>query len=148
MPLVFVYGTFLRGRANSGVLARLGAAFVASARTVEPRALVDLGPYPALVDADAADAPTPTGPVFGELWEVAESSLAPLDAFEGCPELFKRQSVSIERDDGAREDAFVYVFARHVPRRARVISSGRYEATGVALPEGATPADIRDDEGP
>ncbi len=147
MPLVFVYGTFMRGRANNGVLTGLGATFVASARTFEPRTLVDFGPYPALVDADAPDAPVATGPVFGELWEVPQGSLAPLDAFEGCPEIYKRVSIAIEKDGGARQDVFVYVFARCLPRRARVITSGRYEATGDVLPEGATLADLGADEG-
>lgn len=146
MPLLFVYGTFLRGRANSHVLTGLGATFVASAQTVEPHVLFDLGPYPALVDGDAADAPEASAPVFGEIWEVPEDSLAPLDAFEGCPELFKRGLLPIETDGGARSDAFAYMFTGQLPRGAHVIASGRYELIGRVLPHGAKPADIRDDD--
>lgn len=146
MPLLFVYGTFLRGRANTNVLTGLGATFVASAQTVEPHILFDLGPYPALVDGRADDAPEPSAPVFGEIWEVPDDSLAPLDAFEGCPELFKRVSVPVEADGSARVDAFAYVFTGQLPRGARVIASGRYESIGRVLPHGAKPADIRDDE--
>lgn len=142
MPLVFIYGTLMRGRANHGVLKRLGATFVGAAWTPEPRILVDLGPYPALTDPEAPDAPIPAGPVFGELWTVPESALAPLDDFEGCPELYKRVSVAVETADGTWMDVFVYVFARRLPRLASVIRSGRYEGIGEALPEGARPEDI------
>ncbi len=128
MHRVFVYGTFLRGKANHAVLERLGARLVATARTTAPRTLVDLGPYPAMLPAAERD----RTPVHGEIYDVDDAALAALDEFEGCPDLYRRERVALE--DG---EAWAYVFAREPPRGARVIASGRYEADGVVLDSGA-----------
>ncbi|MBC7051966.1 gamma-glutamylcyclotransferase, partial [Salmonella enterica subsp. enterica serovar Enteritidis] len=45
--LVFVYGTLMREQANHRVLVEIGARRVGEAVSMEPRTLVDLGPYPA-----------------------------------------------------------------------------------------------------
>jgi gamma-glutamylaminecyclotransferase len=127
---VFVYGTLMKGRANHAVLARLGARFIAAAETVEPRVLVDLGPYPAMLASPTR--PRAATRVSGELWEVDETKLAELDAFEGCPTLFRRERVALvlgERD-GPQVEAFVYVYAKRKPAGARVLVSGRYEPRG------------------
>ena len=138
MPLVFVYGTLMRAGANHPVLTRLSGRFVAAATTKAPRTLVDLGPYPALLPPDAA--PAPTTLVAGELWEIDDSALRELDAFEGCPELYTRERVALVSGAGAEAaevEAFVYVLAGRAPRSARVIADGRYVAEGVGVPEGA-----------
>ncbi len=137
MPLVFVYGTLMRAGANHRVLARLGGRFVDEARTAEPRTLVDLGPYPALLPTTAPA----TTCVIGEVWEVDDSALRELDAFEGVPDLYTRERLAIVTDSETRE-AFTYVFARRLPKGARPIESGRYAAPGTALPTGASPAQI------
>jgi gamma-glutamylcyclotransferase (GGCT)/AIG2-like uncharacterized protein YtfP len=147
MPLVFVYGTLMRAGANHAVLDRLDARFVATATTREPRLLVDLGPYPALLPA-SRDAQPATARVSGEVWELDDSALRELDAFEGYPDLYTRERVALltdaaSDDEAGRElEAFVYVLARRPPAHARVISSGRYDAMGTVLPEGATPEQI------
>jgi gamma-glutamylcyclotransferase (GGCT)/AIG2-like uncharacterized protein YtfP len=135
MPLVFVYGTLMRGRRNHAVLERLAARFIADATTCDRRTLVDLGPYPALLPTTA----DPVACVSGEVWQIGLERLAELDAFEGCPDLYTRERIALVTGSDADSDveAFVYVLARRPPARARVLTTGRYEGVGVALPNGA-----------
>lgn len=122
MPaLVFVYGTLMRGRANHDVMRRAGATFASAARTLEPRTLVDLGPYPALLAA----AHGATCRIEGELFYVDADALEALDAFEGCPELYARETIVVEAERGPVE-AFVYVLVGRAPADARVVEDGRY----------------------
>ena len=141
MPLVFVYGTLMRAGANHAVLARLGSRYFCAARTREPRTLVDLGPYPALLPARRAASP-PATCIEGEVWEIDDEALRELDAFEGCPELYTRERIGLVSSDGEELDVFVYTLAIRPPRHARVIESGRYAAAGTALPEGASPEQL------
>jgi gamma-glutamylcyclotransferase (GGCT)/AIG2-like uncharacterized protein YtfP len=133
MPFVFVYGTLMRHGANHHVLRRLGGRFVTTAQTREPRVLVDLGPYPALLPESAAA----TVPVFGEVWELDPSALEPLDEFEGCPDLYTRERIALVDPAGSEIEAFTYVIAGPLPKAARVIETGRYTAGGTVLPDGA-----------
>jgi len=140
---VFVYGTLMRGQPNHRVLVDAGARFVAAAETAEPRTLVDLGPYPALLPRHAARDATR---VTGELYEIDEEALAVLDEFEGCPDLYTRERIGLTTETGPTE-AWTYVFARPVPRHARVIAGGRYAGGGLVLVEGAREAtDLLDKE--
>ena len=149
MAHVFVYGTLLRGAANHDVLARLGARFVARARTAEPRTLLDLGPYPALLPRDA-ERDRDASPVFGEVYAVPDGALDDLDVFEGCPDLYRREPIALE-PDGAHggeptpSKAFTYVLARRPPARARPVPGGRYAVRGAALPAGASPSQLGED---
>jgi gamma-glutamylcyclotransferase (GGCT)/AIG2-like uncharacterized protein YtfP len=143
VPLVFVYGTLMRAGANHAVLLRLGGTFAFEASTVEPRGLVDLGPYPALLPSldSSADAVR----VHGEVWEIDDRALRELDAFEGCPDLYVRERVRVAPSDGSEAiEAFTYVLARRPPRSARIIPTGRYRATGIPLPTGAAPEQFED----
>lgn len=133
MPLVFVYGTLMRERANNPVMRRLGCRFVSTALTQDPRVLVDLGPYPALL----ARVGTESVRVAGEIWELDEAALDELDAFEGCPDLYSRERVTLETEGARTVEAFVYVLAGPAPADARVIATGRYEGLGTVLPNGA-----------
>lgn len=147
MAHVFVYGTLLRGGANHDVLARLGARFVARAGTAEPRRLVDLGPYPALLPRDDERDREATR-VFGEVYVVPDSALGDLDAFEGCPDLYRRECVALEPDgapgdEPAPSEAFTYVLARRPPARAQPVPGGRYAVRGLALPAGVPVPDRR-----
>jgi len=144
MPLVFVYGTLMRAGANHAVLLRLGCRFVGLATTREPRVLVDLGPYPALLPSGREESAVSC--VSGEVWEIDDSALRELDAFEGSPELYTRERIRLlvdpEVDEGGELEAFVYVLARRPPAHARVITSGRYAEAGTVLPDGAAPEQI------
>ncbi|MFN7960936.1 MAG: gamma-glutamylcyclotransferase family protein [Thermoanaerobaculia bacterium] len=88
MPLLFVYGTLLEGERNHRLLD--GSHRVGAALTRKGYALLDCGPYPALVEAGA-------GRVHGELYVVSPPLLLRLDEFEEHPTLFERRPVALER---------------------------------------------------
>lgn len=94
---VFVYGTLMRGERNAMRMGR--ARLLRMARTRSEFALLDLGPYPALVPG--------TGTVFGEVYAVDRSTLEALDVFEAVPELYRREQMLLMDGRGAE----VYVFA-------------------------------------
>jgi gamma-glutamylcyclotransferase (GGCT)/AIG2-like uncharacterized protein YtfP len=132
---VFVYGTLMRGGANHGVLTRLGARYVAAARTARGRTLVDLGPYPALLRLDEArDAVAPN--VHGEVFALEDAALPALDEFEGVPTLYLREPIDLVTDAGAT-NAFTYVFAKKTPKSAQPVATGRYVKVGAILEHGA-----------
>jgi gamma-glutamylcyclotransferase (GGCT)/AIG2-like uncharacterized protein YtfP len=141
---VFVYGTLMRGGANHAVLLRLGARYVAAARTARGRTLVDLGPYPALLPLDdGRDAVAPN--VHGEVFALEESELATLDEFEGVPSLYLRESIDLVTDAGAAS-AFTYVFAKKTPKSAQPVATGRYVKVGSLLVEGAKESQLEEEK--
>lgn len=124
---LFVYGTLRAGFPAHHVLA--GRAEFAGTGQV-PGRLYDTGRYPAAIaSADEGER------VRGELYRLPTGHggelLRALDEYEGhvphAPErsLFGRVAMVVERDDGARTSAWVYLFNHpvgHLPR----ISSGDY----------------------
>lgn len=147
---VFVYGTLMRGAANHAVLERQGARFLDAAVTSSPRVLVDLGPYPALLSAAVPAPDDHRTAVAGEVWELDASRLDELDAFEGAPDLYVRETISVRTkgDDSVIDGVFVYVLAAALPSSARIIvptpgdRAARYGAIGSLLPDGAKPEQI------
>lgn len=108
--LIFVYGTLRRGEPNHRELGE--ARFVGRARTAPVYELVDLGSFPALLEGGSTA-------VQGELYEVDESWVGRLDAFEEAPELYDRKPVWLEG-----EAALAYVMRRDVAGPAPRIPSG------------------------
>ena len=107
---VFVYGTLLSGEENHHVLR--GATFVGHAQTAARYELRDLGPYPALVEGgDQA--------IAGEVYEVDDAGLAALDAFEECPQLYRR--VRIRLEGGSEVESYVQT-AEQAAARPRIVS--------------------------
>ena len=143
---LFVYGTLMKDFANHRVMVELGAERVGAARTAQPRTLVDLGPYPALLPA-SEERDVAARPVEGELYAIPEHALAELDRFEGAPELYRRERVAVEAG-GERLEACTYVLARRVPARARVLASGRYDQRGTELEAGVTEEQIAGEDEP
>jgi gamma-glutamylcyclotransferase (GGCT)/AIG2-like uncharacterized protein YtfP len=140
---VFVYGTLMRGGANHVVLGRLGARYVAAARTARGRTLVDLGPYPALLPLDESrDALAPN--VHGEVFALEDTMLPELDAFEGVPTLYRREPVDLVTDEGPA-NAFTYVFAKKTPKNAQPVTTGRYVKFGAILEQGANESQLEDE---
>ncbi|WP_437679520.1 gamma-glutamylcyclotransferase family protein [Sorangium sp. So ce131] len=116
MPL-FVYGTLMRGERSHALLGR--ARCLGAARTAASFELADLGAYPALVRGGSVG-------VLGELYEPDGETLAALDLYEGCPELFRREP--IELDEGGRCEAYLML-----PRQVRTcprIASGDWRSRG------------------
>jgi gamma-glutamylcyclotransferase (GGCT)/AIG2-like uncharacterized protein YtfP len=108
-----VYGLLLRGEEKHDLLA--SAQFVAEARTTATFALVDLGPYPALVKGGAVS-------VVGEVYALDAPALARIDVHEGHPVLFKRALVPLE----GGEEAFAYLLDTDQVRGRRRIRSGSW----------------------
>lgn len=105
--LLFVYGTLKRGGVNHGQLA--GEKFVAPAQARPGYRLYDVGGFPGLVPDPAA-----TFSLAGELWEVSDTALARLDAFEGVPEgLYRREPLPLAPPFEHRR-AEGYIYARSV----------------------------------
>jgi gamma-glutamylcyclotransferase (GGCT)/AIG2-like uncharacterized protein YtfP len=84
--LLFVYGTLRRGAKNHAWMN--GARYAGSARTAACYELVDLGSYPAVVEGGSTA-------VEGELYEVNDTHVASLDAFEDVPTLYERKLVQM-----------------------------------------------------
>lgn len=115
MTRVFVYGTLLAGEPNHRLLE--AASFVGPAVTPPVFSLVDLGPFPALVEGGA-------GAVVGEVYEVDRPTLARLDQLEGHPRFYKRQRIAL--DDGSHVET--YVLSPEQVAGRPVIGSGNWRA--------------------
>ncbi|MBI3991639.1 MAG: gamma-glutamylcyclotransferase [Candidatus Lambdaproteobacteria bacterium] len=124
---VFVYGTLRRGAGHPmhETLARMSQ-FVGLAHY--QGVLYDLGPYPGAVRD-----PRGRSTVWGELYAVlpGQPLLSMLDRYEGCtsldpkPHVFLRDRVTVTRDDGTVEQAWIYLYAGALTR-ARHIPGGDY----------------------
>ena len=84
--LVFTYGTLRRGEPNHPLLAR--ARFLGEAATLPHFALVDLGPFPAMIAGGQTA-------VIGEVYAVDERTLARLDILEGHPRFYQRRRIHL-----------------------------------------------------
>ena len=112
---LFVYGSLLSGERHNDRLG--GAALLGSVLTEARYTLVDLGPYPALLEGG-------TTSVAGEIYEVDGARLAALDDFEGHPDEYRRMPVRLVA--GGLAEA--YVLPRAQAPDGRVIASGNWRA--------------------
>ena len=111
--ILFFYGTLKWGERNHRLIA--DQQFLGEAST-EPRYRVfDLGPYPGLVRDDAAGLA-----VEGELWEVSESRLGELDAFECDADEFVRDVVAVQ---GRTDRVDAYYFTGPIPAGSKSASA-------------------------
>jgi gamma-glutamylcyclotransferase (GGCT)/AIG2-like uncharacterized protein YtfP len=119
MPRIFVYGTLKRGLSNAGQLN--GAVYERPAATASGYVLHMVSGYPAMSRSDA-------GVVHGEVYAVSEEHLRRLDVFEGVPEWYQRESVTLE--DGTAVEA--YLVRREKVRGLECIEGGMFaEAVNV-----------------
>lgn len=125
---LFVYGTLRAGFPAHHVLA--GRAELAGMGHV-PGRLYDTGRYPAAVPASPVEGERIRGELYRLPADDGGELLMALDGYEGfvphAPErsLFVRVAMVVERDDGARLTAWVYLFHRPVDGLPR-IPSGDY----------------------
>jgi len=112
MPLIFVYGTLKRGRANNYILAAQEC--FGPAKTKAGYVLYNLEGYPGMVEEPGA-----TEGIAGEVWSVDSKCLKHLDKLEGLEEgLYARRSVALEAPfDGRKVEAYIYL--RDVTGRTR-----------------------------
>ena len=112
---LFVYGSLLAGEAHG---ARLGASRLLGDACTEPRyTLVDLGPYPAMLEGGSTS-------VWGEVYDVDGDVLAALDDFEGHPDEYRRVPVRLLSGDSV--DA--YILPRAQALHGRIIAGGSWKA--------------------
>ncbi|WP_087026652.1 gamma-glutamylcyclotransferase family protein [Thaumasiovibrio subtropicus] len=110
--LVFVYGTLRQGEVNHFWLD--GAAFIGKGTLSCGWALLDLGPYPAVM-ADASI----TQPLVGEVYRINDAILAKLDELEEYPTLYGREIVETQYGP-----AWLYYYQHIDEDQKRVIRSG------------------------
>ncbi|MHC4829414.1 MAG: gamma-glutamylcyclotransferase family protein [Planctomycetota bacterium] len=108
---IFVYGTLRRGQAQASLLA--GATHLELTRTAPAYTLMDLGPFPALLDHGSTA-------VVGDVYVVDTETCAQLDAYEGTPHLYQRRDLNLE--NGSVAEGYIYVGRIH--RNHRLLPSG------------------------
>lgn len=81
---VFVYGTLKQDGTNNPLLRRVRADFMGYDSVTAPHKLLDLGPFPAVVDDKERNT------VRGEVYSMNEEGLAALDFLEGHPTFYQR----------------------------------------------------------
>lgn len=116
---LFVYGTLLRGGRGHALLRT--AQFVRRASTKPCYSLVSLGAWPGLV-AGGRDK------VEGELYRCLPRLLPTLDAYEECPEVYRRERVALL---GSSPQAITYVLRKR--GRYRSLPGGRWRLAPAAL---------------
>lgn len=110
MPLLFVYGTLLRGEPNHRLLS--GARFVGHHATEAAYTMYDLGGYPGVVDEGETA-------IRGEVYGVNGRTLTVIDRLEEVPVEYLRGG--IDTPYGA---AWIYLYRGR--RRGRVVRSGTW----------------------
>jgi gamma-glutamylaminecyclotransferase len=114
MHTVFVYGSLKRGFHNHSVMVASGGQLIAKDSIPAGMfKMLDLGAFPALVEADG-------GPITGEVYRVA--TLERLDMLEGYPRFYNRRIVTT--DSGQR--AWIY-FLENDRSNRDVVASGKWE---------------------
>jgi gamma-glutamylaminecyclotransferase len=104
---LFVYGSLKRGYWNNILLEQINAHFLADVMTEPIWTLRDVGAFPALESGGQ-------NVVSGELWEVPEAGLQFVDALEGHPNWYHRESISvIDSETGEIIEAQTYVNNRY-----------------------------------
>ena len=103
MPLIFVYGTLMRGSCRSAVLR--DEQFVGPATTRPRYRMYHCGGYPGLVECD------PGVEIEGEVWRVSDECLLRLDDVEGTDEgLYARRPIQLSSQPRAEQvEAYFYL---------------------------------------
>jgi gamma-glutamylcyclotransferase (GGCT)/AIG2-like uncharacterized protein YtfP len=117
---LFVYGTLKRAGVANHLLTSMGMKFAGEATTFGH--LYSLGAYPVLIPSDGK------GLVQGELFSIPrvkdEEILARLDQYEGSA--YRRKTLTVDSFGGTLV-VLAYVLNGHLPLRAKLIPSGRWD---------------------
>jgi gamma-glutamylcyclotransferase (GGCT)/AIG2-like uncharacterized protein YtfP len=102
---LFVYGSLKRGKSAFGFLERHQAVFLKEAVTAPKYHIYQISWFPGMVIDETEECPS--GGVHGEVFEVSEECLKHLDQYEGAPDLFRREEITLE--DGDKAITYIYV---------------------------------------
>jgi gamma-glutamylcyclotransferase (GGCT)/AIG2-like uncharacterized protein YtfP len=100
--LVFVYGSLKRGCRNHGLLA--ASEFVGAGLTESRYRLINLGPYPAMIEATQLERAVEAFAITGELYRIDGSTLAALDRLEDEGVMYRRMAAPITSLEGGACD--------------------------------------------
>ncbi len=98
---VFVYGTLRRGCSNHHCMK--GATLLGRHRTAPVYRMLDLGPYPAVVEGEE--------PITGEVYSVTAAMLRQLDRLEDHPRTYTRSRIHTPWGD-----AWIYLYRKRCPQ--------------------------------
>ena len=111
LACLFTYGTLMRGERAESLLS--SARFVGTGLTMAEFVLYDLGSFPALCRGG-------TTQVSGELYELNQTTLAAIDRYENCPNLYERISITVTTG----QTAYTYLIRPEFLEGAVPIESG------------------------
>ena len=114
MNKLFVYGTLKKQHSRNNILG--AASFIREIKTLPNYTMIDLGAFPGILDLG-------TNVIYGELYEVDDSTLEVCDLIEGHPNFYKR--IEIELNNNAT--AWCYVLDHAKYENPLVISSGKWD---------------------
>ena len=121
--VVFVYGTLKSGLSNHRILG--GSTLIGAGHTVTRFRLFCNGFFPYIARAHK---PGTGHRIEGELYSVNAATLANLDRLEGVAGgLYTRETIAVEREDGSRVKAFVYIWGGEIRPSALESESGRWD---------------------
>lgn len=100
---LFVYGSLKRNESAHSFLEHYGASFVKEAFTKSKYHLYQISWFPGMV----IDELMAGKGVYGEVFEVSDACLERLDQYEGSPDLFRRETITLE--DGSEAVTYIYV---------------------------------------
>ena len=114
--LLFVYGTLKRGERNHHAL--VNAHYLNESCTSPDYLLVDLGPYPGMVEK-----PQEVFSVQGELFEIPYKLIIELDKIEDAPFLFNLEPITLA--NGSK--AFAYLYKQSIAGK-KILSEGMWRS--------------------
>ncbi len=111
---LFVYGTLRAGESAHHLLD--GARLVGEFRTETAYELMNMGPFPAMVEGGATA-------VAGEVYAIGARKIPQLDDYEDCPRLFYRSAVRLQQGPAAQA---YFIRRERLAPRFKPIASGNW----------------------
>lgn len=113
---IFVYGTLKRGFYNHDRILghNEGAEFLGSGLTKPTFTMLDMGPYPGVVEGGETA-------IKGEVYRVDEATLTRLDALEGHPSFYRRTPITL--DGGGEQEVEIYLL-QSKRNEANIVQTG------------------------
>jgi gamma-glutamylaminecyclotransferase len=125
---LFVYGTLKRGYPNHRRLMQAGCRYLGTAATTKSFSLW-AAQVPYLVREEIASTP-----IQGELYEVEANQLPYLDNFEGHPNWYRRETITVHDATGKAMQAEAYVFIARLPPGSVRLDGGDYPIAKAVAP--------------